>query len=81
MDALLFDGTLRFSHDYPEPRLLPGEALIRTHLAGVCNTDLEITYGYMGFRGVLGHEFVVIKFSDFRDIKQRPERKSLCPCI
>ncbi|MEI6181032.1 MAG: alcohol dehydrogenase catalytic domain-containing protein [Chloroflexales bacterium] len=58
MDALLFDGTLRFTHDYPEPRLLPGEALIRTHLAGVCNTDLEITYGYMGFHGVLGHEFV-----------------------
>lgn len=24
--------------------------------AGVCNTDLEITRGYMGYRGVLGHE-------------------------
>jgi threonine dehydrogenase-like Zn-dependent dehydrogenase len=26
--------------------------------AGVCNTDLEIMKGYMGFAGVLGHEFV-----------------------
>ena len=25
-------------------------------LAGICNTDLEIVRGYMGFRGVLGHE-------------------------
>lgn len=34
----------------------PGEALIRVRLAGICNTDLEIVRGYMGFRGVLGHE-------------------------
>ncbi|HID86331.1 MAG TPA: alcohol dehydrogenase, partial [Anaerolineae bacterium] len=33
-------------------------ALVRVSLAGICNTDLEITRGYMGFRGVLGHEFV-----------------------
>lgn len=26
--------------------------------AGVCNTDLEIMKGYMGFAGTLGHEFV-----------------------
>jgi alcohol dehydrogenase len=58
MDALLFDGTLRFVRDYPKPALAPGEALIRPHLAGVCNTDIEITRGYMDFRGVLGHEFV-----------------------
>jgi threonine dehydrogenase-like Zn-dependent dehydrogenase len=34
------------------------EALIRVLRAGVCNTDLEIMKGYMGFTGVLGHEFV-----------------------
>ncbi len=33
-------------------------AVVRVHVAGVCNTDLEIARGYMGFRGVLGHEFV-----------------------
>jgi alcohol dehydrogenase len=58
MDALIFDGTLRLVHDHPMPAPAPGEALIRPHLAGICNTDIEITRGYMGFRGVLGHEFV-----------------------
>jgi alcohol dehydrogenase len=29
-------------------------------LVGICNTDVEIVRGYMGFQGVLGHEFVGI---------------------
>jgi len=35
-----------------------GEATIRTVVAGVCATDLELVRGYMGFDGVLGHEWV-----------------------
>lgn len=58
MYALLYDGALRLADNHPLPSRPPGEALIRTTLAGVCNTDIEITRGYMGFRGVLGHEFV-----------------------
>lgn len=58
MLALLFDGQLRLARNYPQPHLAPGEALIRPTLLGICNTDLEITRGYMNFRGVLGHEFV-----------------------
>jgi alcohol dehydrogenase len=58
MRALLFNGQLRLAQDYPEPVLRPGEAIIRPSLVGICNTDLEITRGYMGFQGVLGHEFV-----------------------
>jgi alcohol dehydrogenase len=58
MQAVLFDGSLRLAQSHPTPRLVPGEALIRPHLTGICNTDIEITRGYMGFRGVLGHEFV-----------------------
>ena len=58
MYALLFDGQLRLADDHPEPALLPEEAIIRPHLVGICNTDIEITRGYQGFRGVLGHEFV-----------------------
>lgn len=34
------------------------EALIRVRVAGICNTDQELVKGYMGFEGVLGHEFV-----------------------
>jgi threonine dehydrogenase-like Zn-dependent dehydrogenase len=33
-------------------------ALIKVHLAGICSTDLHIFKGYMGFKGVPGHEFV-----------------------
>jgi len=40
----------------PKPR--PGWALIRVHLAGICNTDVEILRGYHAFRGTPGHEFV-----------------------
>ena len=58
MQALTFDGTLQLRDDLPIPQPPPGEALVRTRLAGICNTDLEITRGYLHFRGVLGHEFV-----------------------
>ena len=34
------------------------EALVRVHLSGICNTDLEIAKGYAGFKGTIGHEFV-----------------------
>ena len=32
--------------------------MVRVTRAGVCETDLQLIKGYMGFRGVLGHEFV-----------------------
>src|SRR3989442_14235450 len=35
-----------------------GEAVVRVTLSGICNTDLEITRGYAGFQGTIGHEFV-----------------------
>ena len=44
----------------PIPVPKRGEALVRVLRAGICNTDLEIMKGYMGFSGVLGHEFVGI---------------------
>ena len=59
MNALVFDGQLRLERTYTSPSPPPGEARIRTTLAGICNTDLEIVHGgYAGFRGILGHEFV-----------------------
>jgi threonine dehydrogenase-like Zn-dependent dehydrogenase len=56
----VFDGQLRLTNDYEEPQPPAGEVTIRTILAGICNTDLEIVAGYAGFTGVLGHEFVGI---------------------
>jgi alcohol dehydrogenase len=61
MKAIFFDGTnLNFSDQFEKPVPLPGEALIRVLVAGICNTDIEITKGYMGFTGIPGHEFVGI---------------------
>ncbi len=58
MRALLFDGHLRYDPHYPDPVPPDGHVLIRVTKAGICNTDLEIVRGYMGFSGVPGHEFV-----------------------
>ncbi len=58
MLALQIDGGLRIQPRYPEPEAQPGEALVRVRLAGICDTDLQLVRGYMGFRGVPGHEFV-----------------------
>lgn len=58
MQALLWkDGRLSVEA-VPVPRPDPGEALIRVLAAGICNTDVEITRGYMNFQGIPGHEFV-----------------------
>ena len=56
--ALYFDGRRPGVADRPDPESGTDMALVRVQLAGVCNTDLEIARGYMGFRGILGHEFV-----------------------
>jgi len=59
MRALVFDGELSLN-ELPKPQAVAGEAVVRVLKAGICNTDLEITRGYMSFKGVLGHEFVGI---------------------
>ena len=58
MAAAVFDRKLSYVRDYPRPEPKPGWARIRVQTAGICKTDIEIMKGYMGFRGVLGHEFV-----------------------
>jgi len=57
MKAILFDKELRIT-EQEKPLASGRECLIRLLKAGICNTDLEITKGYFGFTGVLGHEFV-----------------------
>lgn len=58
MLALTIDGRDLALGEREVPDRVAGEVRIRTRLAGVCATDLEIARGYMGFAGVLGHEFV-----------------------
>jgi len=49
---------LEVRDDLPRPMATPGEALVRVLLAGICNTDIELTRGYYPFSGIPGHEFV-----------------------
>jgi threonine dehydrogenase-like Zn-dependent dehydrogenase len=58
MRALVFNKELSYLTDYPVPKPGYDEAFIRITYAGICNTDIEITKGYMEFKGILGHEFV-----------------------
>ncbi|MCQ2957645.1 MAG: alcohol dehydrogenase catalytic domain-containing protein [Candidatus Gastranaerophilales bacterium] len=60
MKALVFDKELNFVEDYKKPVPQKNEALIKVTYAGICNTDVEITKGYMGFKGICGHEFLGI---------------------
>jgi len=58
MRALLLDGQVSFRPDYPSPSPAGDNVLVRVLTAGVCETDLQLIRGYMGYSGVLGHEFV-----------------------
>ncbi len=58
MKAVVFDKELKLEKDYKKPIPAPGEALVRVSIAGICNTDYELTKGYMGYTGILGHEVV-----------------------
>lgn len=57
MLALIFDGELKL-REVPRPQPQADEALIRVRLAGICQTDINVTRGYKDYYGILGHEFV-----------------------
>ncbi len=57
MKALRYENQRLSVADVAQPNV-DGEAVVRVTLSGICNTDLEITRGYAGFQGTLGHEFV-----------------------
>jgi len=85
MKALIFDEKLKFVDDYEKPSPKDDEVLIKTIAAGICNTDFEITKGYMGYKGVLGHEFVGIvvaagKNADKNIIGKRVVGEINCAC-
>jgi alcohol dehydrogenase len=73
MRAVIFDGELRLERQQPMPTVPANEALVKIHMAGICNTDIEITRGYKGFNGILGHEFVgtVVECADAQWVGRR----------
>lgn len=82
MLALTYVDKLRLERRYPEPARPQGEALLKVLAAGICATDLEISRGYMGFEGVLGHEFVaeVVEADDPGLVGRRVVGDINCPC-
>lgn len=58
MRAVVYDGQSHHLREAAIPTPRSDEVLIRVLKTGICNTDLEIFNGYMGFRGIPGHEFV-----------------------
>jgi threonine dehydrogenase-like Zn-dependent dehydrogenase len=52
------DGTVNYREDMPEPTPTGDEIVLDVIQAGICETDLQLAQGYMGFCGILGHEFV-----------------------
>ncbi len=64
MKAIVFDNKVKLM-DIEKPVAKEGESLIEIAKAGICNTDIEITRGYMEYSGVMGHEFVGIVKESF----------------
>ena len=60
MRALVLNDQVTFTPDYRNPEPAGDDVLVRVLVAGVCETDLQLVRGYMGYSGVLGHEFVGI---------------------
>src|ERR1043166_2080858 len=58
MRAIVLGDSVGLRADHPTPTPKPNEVMVRVLRAGICETDLQLIRGYMGFRGVLGHEFV-----------------------
>lgn len=80
MKALVLrDSELRFEPERSEPDVPPGSVRVRVLQAGICETDLQLVKGYMGFAGVLGHEFVGVAETG-RFVGQRVVGEINCVC-
>jgi threonine dehydrogenase-like Zn-dependent dehydrogenase len=83
MRALVFDGlSVKYRGYHPDPAPAVDQALIQVNTAGICHTDIELAKGYMGFKGILGHEFVgtVLKSPDDKWIGKRVVGEINCVC-
>jgi threonine dehydrogenase-like Zn-dependent dehydrogenase len=59
MRGVYCDGrSIAYRQDLGAPSLSTGEVEVKVSRVGICDTDIQLARGYMGFRGVLGHEFV-----------------------
>ncbi len=76
---ILRNQQLAFSDELPLPVPSDGEIIVKVGQAGICETDLQLAAGYMGFSGILGHEFVGVAQSGPL-AGQRVVGEINCPC-
>ena len=77
--VVLAQDKINVLSDFPSPPDTDGEIPIRITSAGICETDLQLVKGYMGFQGVLGHEFVGVAETGAFEGK-RVVGEINCPC-
>eukprot|EP00033_Pygsuia_biforma_P002264 GCRY01002509.1.p1 GENE.GCRY01002509.1~~GCRY01002509.1.p1 ORF type:complete len:332 (+),score=54.82 GCRY01002509.1:297-1292(+) len=82
MKGLVFEnGNINLNPNLPIPQPSQTEVLVKVLLCGVCSTDLEIIKGYMGYQGILGHEFVgIVEKGPEHLIGQRIVGEINCSC-
>ena len=71
MRALWLENQTLAIREVARPVPQSGEVLIRVLVAGICNTDVELTRGYYPFTGIPGHEFVGAVESGPRELTGR----------
>ena len=54
----IHDKRIQYVADHEPPVVRENEVVVDVIAAGICETDLQLVQGYMGFSGILGHEFV-----------------------
>ncbi len=59
MKGVYCDGDgIHFRVDLTEPVAGHEETVLAVRSVGICDTDLQLARGYMGFHGIPGHEFI-----------------------
>lgn len=80
MNGLVLTGNqVSYRTDLPTPDASLNEILVAVTCAGICETDLQLMQGYMGFQGILGHEFVGVARSG-KYAGRRVVGEINCPC-
>ena len=80
MRGVMCDGSaIQLRRDLAEPIPLAGEVEIQVRAVGICDTDLQLARGYMGFRGILGHEFVGLTGAGRRVTAEINNSCHICP--
>jgi len=72
-------SSVRLRTDLTPSTPQPGEVEVAVRVVGICDTDLQLAQGYMGFQGILGHEFVGVTSEGQRITAEINNPCRICP--